>query len=93
MIDMINQQVMPAMKETGAGDLASVGAAVTAVKAKLADVHHAESAYEKARIARELRLETMIQAREACDAAEAVVPASKWPMATYKDLLFLDYTQ
>eukprot|EP00667_Euglena_gracilis_P003516 EG_transcript_3524 len=93
MIDMINQQIIPAMKESGFGDLAAVGAAVTAVKAKLAAMHHAESNQEKAALARELRLETMIDAREACDAAEAVVPSKYWPMATYKDLLFLDYTR
>eukprot|EP00669_Euglena_mutabilis_P008130 TRINITY_DN3255_c0_g2_i1.p1 TRINITY_DN3255_c0_g2~~TRINITY_DN3255_c0_g2_i1.p1 ORF type:complete len:590 (-),score=219.86 TRINITY_DN3255_c0_g2_i1:560-2329(-) len=93
MIDMIAQQILPAMKESGYGDMAAVGAALTSVKNKLADVHHASTNYEKATLARELRLETMIQAREACDAAEAVVPSNKWPMATYKDLLFLDYTR
>lgn len=41
----------------------------------------------------DLRLVTMVEAREACDAAEAVVPSKQWPMATYKDLLFLDYTR
>lgn len=40
MIDMINQQIIPAMKESGFGDLAAVGAAVTAVKAKLAAGQH-----------------------------------------------------
>jgi len=44
----------------------------------------------RARIARELRLETMVQAREVCDAVEAVVPSHLWTLATYKELLFLD---
>ena len=44
----------------------------------------------KAVIARELRLETMEQVRDVCDAIEAVVPASLWTLATYKELLFLD---
>ena len=32
----------------------------------------------------------MIKAREVCDEAEAMVPAHLWPLATYKELLFLD---
>jgi glutamine synthetase len=37
-----------------------------------------------------LRLETMIDIRAVCDAAEEVVPANLWTLATYKELLFLD---
>eukprot|EP00667_Euglena_gracilis_P014654 EG_transcript_15187 len=93
MIDMIHQQILPAMKESGCGDLVAVGAAVTAVKTKLEAVLNETSTHEKAVLARDLRLVTMVEAREACDAAEAVVPSKQWPMATYKDLLFLDYTR
>jgi glutamine synthetase len=32
----------------------------------------------------------MISIREVCDAAEAVVPADSWSLATYKELLFID---
>jgi len=53
---------------------------------------HAAEGYEKAKLARVLRLETMMEARAVCDSAEAIVPADKWPMPTYKDMLFLDYT-
>ena len=56
----------------------------------VAGVHAAESSLEKARLARVLRLETMIDIREICDAAEEVVPADLWTLATYKELLFLD---
>ena len=63
------------------------------LQAKLDSMHSAPSAYEKATIARELRLETMESARGVCDSTEAIMPANLWPMATYKDLLFLDYTQ
>lgn len=41
-------------------------------------------------MARVLRLETMIDVRAVCDAAEEVCPAKLWTLATYKDLLFLD---
>jgi len=44
----------------------------------------------KAELARVLRLETMEECRAAMDRAEGVVPPSKWGLATYKDLLFLD---
>lgn len=40
MIDMIHQQILPAMKESGCGDLVVVGAAVTAVKTKLEAGQH-----------------------------------------------------
>mmetsp|Transcript_55168 Transcript_55168/g.97358 ORF Transcript_55168/g.97358 Transcript_55168/m.97358 type:complete len:126 (-) Transcript_55168:440-817(-) len=46
----------------------------------------------KAMLARELRLETMEQARDVCDAIEAIVPANLWTLSTYNDLLFLDAT-
>lgn len=35
---------------------------------------------------------TASQVREVVDAAEGVVPADRWTLATYKDLLFLDHT-
>ena len=40
---------------------------------------------EPATAARVLRLETMIAARKTVDAAEAVVPADMWTLATYKE--------
>lgn len=75
---------------------------VASLKAKLHDLEHAAptadasgsediaAAKGKATIARELRLETMEQVRDVCDAVEAVVPANMWTLATYKELLFLD---
>ena len=56
-------------------------------------VHHEDDVLKKATLARELRLETMEEARKVCDAAEATCPANLWPMATYRDLLFLDSNQ
>ena len=32
----------------------------------------------------------MEKARETCDNLEKLVPAEAWPLATYKELLFLD---
>merc|ERR1712032_1166740 len=50
----------------------------------------ADSSYDKATLARVLRLETMVDLRKVCDEAEAIVPEDKWTLATYKELLFLD---
>jgi len=90
MVDMIAQHVIPSVKAAGVGPLAELEAAVTTIKDAVAGVHAAESSLEKARLARVLRLETMIDIREICDAAEEVVPADLWTLATYKELLFLD---
>merc|ERR1712194_195517 len=90
LVDMINQHIIPSVKECGVGPLDELSAAVTTLKAGVAAIHDAESSLEKARLARVLRLETMIHIRETCDSAEEVVPAENWTLATYKELLFLD---
>lgn len=46
----------------------------------------------KASLAQHLRLEVMEEVRGACDRAEAICPQDLWPLATYKELLFLDQT-
>merc|ERR1712241_834409 len=93
MIDMINQHVIPSVKKAGIGPLDELHAAVTTLKGAVAEIHAAESSYDKAKLSRVLRLETMIDIRSICDAAEEVVPAEDWSLATYKQLLFLDTHQ
>jgi glutamine synthetase len=90
LIDMIKQHMIPSVKAAGVGPLAELEKAVDTLKQAIAGVHAAGSSYEKASLARVLRLETMIDIREVCDAAEAIVPANLWTLATYKELLFLD---
>jgi glutamine synthetase len=90
LIDMINQHIIPAVKQGNVGPLAELQAALPKLKSALEGIHHASTPYEKASLARVLRLETMIEIRAICDAAEAVVPADLWTLATYKELLFLD---
>jgi len=92
MLDMINQHMIPSMKAANVGYLDELTAATATLKAAIAGIHAAESDEAKAKLARTLRLETMISIRESCDAAEAVCPANLWTLATYKDLLFLDQT-
>ena len=92
MIDMINQHVIPSVKAAGVGPMSDLEAAVSTLKSAVAAIHAAESSGDKAELSRVLRLETMVELREVCDAAEAVVPADLWTLATYNELLFLDYT-
>lgn len=90
MIDMINQHIIPSVKAAGVGPLSDLQASVDTLKVAIADIHNVESSYEKAQLSRVLRLETMIDIRAFCDAAEEVCPANLWTLATYKELLFLD---
>ncbi|KAJ1410917.1 hypothetical protein B484DRAFT_402791 [Ochromonadaceae sp. CCMP2298] len=90
MIEMIEQHVIPSIKASGMGNLDEVEAGVAALKAAFKVFHHTDGDKAKAIVARVLRLETMVAVREVVDAAEAVVPASLWTLATYKELLFLD---
>jgi glutamine synthetase len=89
MIDMINQHVLPSIEAAGAEDN-ELEASVDILKNALHEIEEAETSYAKATLARVLRLETMVDIRKLCDAAEAVIPHDKWTLATYKDLLFLD---
>jgi len=90
MVDMIKQHVIPSVQASGQGPLAELEAAVPAIEAAVKAIHAAEDPAEKATLARALRLETMIDARGHCDAAEAAVPADQWTLATYNELLFMD---
>ncbi len=90
LVDMINQHIIPSVKAAEVGPLSDLEAAVTTINDAVAAIHAAENSYEAAKLARVLRLETMIDIRETCDAAEEVVPANLWTLATYKELLFLD---
>lgn len=90
LVDMLNQHIIPSVEKAGVGDLAGLKAAVGTINAAMAEIHAADSSYEKAKLARVLRLETMIDIRAVVDDAEGLVPASLWTLATYKELLFMD---
>jgi glutamine synthetase len=89
MVDMINQHVIPSCKAAGL-PIDELQKGVGEIQGVIKVVHGTDDMLEKARIARDLRLETMVNVRKACDAAEAVCPAGLWTLATYKELLFLD---
>ncbi len=90
LVDMLNQHIIPSVKAAGVGPLAELEAAVGTITEAISGIHGAGSSYEAAQLARVLRLETMVDIRATCDAAEEVVPADLWTLATYKELLFLD---
>jgi len=90
LVDMINQHIIPAVKEAGVGPLSELESDLRTLHSAIADLHCAKTSYEKAKLARVLRLETMVNIRENCDLAEALVPSNLWTLATYKELLFLD---
>ena len=92
MIDMIHQSIVPALKSVGM-DTAAIASGCDKIQTKLNAVHAAQDGMQKASCARELRLEVMEEARKACDEAEGKCPATVWPFATYRDLLFLDQNQ
>jgi glutamine synthetase len=83
MVDMINQHVLPSLK---AADMPqdAVKASCKAVLDGLHGLHKVDDSFEKATLARVLRLETMIAARKVVDEAEAVCPEKCWTLATYK---------
>jgi len=90
LIDMINQHVIPSVKAAGVGPLSDLQETVKTIQDAVSEIHSTEGTFEKAKLARVLRLETMVDIREVCDAAEGVVPANLWTLATYKELLFMD---
>lgn len=90
LVDMIQGHVIPSVKAAGVGPLSDLEKAVATLTAAITKIHAAGTPYEAAQLSRVLRLETMIDVRAICDAAEAVVPANLWTLATYKELLFLD---
>lgn len=89
MIDMMNQAVIPSMKNAGF-PTSELEAGVATLKSGLKELHESESTSQTADLARVLRLETMEEVRKICDEAEAVCPADLWTIATYKELLFND---
>ena len=92
MIDMIQQHIIPSLVEGNVGPVAELKTAVATLKKDLAAIHHEGDAKKKADMARTLRLDTMIEIRKTCDAAEEVCPAKFWTLATYQELLFIDQT-
>jgi glutamine synthetase len=99
MIDMVNQLVLPVVREqvnvpSISKYLPDLILGVEKLTDKLREMHQIPSDGEglprKADIAREIRLSHMFELRATCDAVEAVIPANKWPLPTYGQLLFLD---
>ena len=63
-----------------------MAAGVSKLEAALKEMHAASDEFEAAKLARVLRLDTMIEVRKVVDDVEAICPADKWTIATYKEL-------
>lgn len=88
LIDMIVQQILPAV--SAHVDVAALKASVDKLRDAMTAAHHIESLHDRADAWRNIRLGEMLNVRKECDAAEGLCPATVWPIATYKQLLFLD---
>ena len=62
-------------------------AAVGTLKTDIAEIHVAGDSHKAAQLARVLRLETMIDIRAVCDAAEEVSPANLWTFGYLQGVL------
>ena len=93
MIDMVNQHVIPSATKAGLNTVSQLQAAAKKLEGEVHALEAKETPYEKATAARVLRLEVMEDVRKVCDATEALCPPSLWTLASYKELLFLDFNQ
>jgi glutamine synthetase len=102
-VDVLQQHILPSVQAAiRAGctalesRLAQLQTDTTVLQDALHDLHSCINRVDEDRgraqalQARVLRLETMERVRGHVDAAEALVPAQLWTLATYKELLFLD---
>ena len=55
-----------------------MAAGVSKLEAALKEMHAASDEYEAAKLARVLRLDTMVEVRKVVDDVEAICPADKW---------------
>jgi glutamine synthetase len=92
MVDMITREIIPAVRSIGI-DTTGLSDACRAVKAGLHAMEKEEEDFAKAKLARVLRLETMEKCRMVSDGIEDSCAAGVWPIASYKELLFIDSNQ
>jgi len=95
MIDMINQHVIPSMKNACLPDhVSKLEEAVPKLEKALKDLHAEEDEVKKAHLAHSMRMDgVMPEVRDVCDEAEAKCPANLWTLATYKELFFVDLNE
>lgn len=90
MVDMLNQQILPALRKTNNAHTKKLEILLDGLQADIARAHHLTDLTEKAAAYRHIRLVSMAGVRAESDLAEATCPLDQWPIATYRDLLFLD---
>jgi len=92
MVSMVKREIIPAVVKLGV-DTKALTDACAVVEEGLHAMEKEEEDFAKAKLARVLRLETMESCRTVCDAVEDQCSSEHWPVASYKDLLFLDSNQ
>ena len=99
LIDMLQQQILPSIyntllinKDFDPIYLTKINVALKLLEVAVDDMLNNSNNDDiiKAKKARVLRLDTMIEIRKTCDEVESVIPANLWNIATYKELLFID---
>ena len=94
MKEMIARKCLPACKQAGVFSVINgMEQGVLSLQKELDKMDEATSSYEKAKVARIARLETMEAVRKICDEAEMLVPPDVWPIASYESMMFLDQMQ
>jgi len=88
LIDMIVQEIIPAVSQFV--DVSALQASIVHLREAVAAAHHVSDLHERATAWRNIRLGAMLAVRKECDIVEGLSPATAWPIATYKQLLFLD---
>jgi glutamine synthetase len=89
--DMITQLISPFLAEKKLdGKKVADGAKLLEKRLKELEKAAEDDIAKAAKMAYELRFGDLASVREACDACEAACEAEGWPLASYKELLFLD---
>jgi glutamine synthetase len=90
--DMITQHITPALADTKITEKSKVAEGAKLLEKRLKELEEtAEKDLAKAaKMAYQLRFGDLASVRDACDACEAACEAQEWPLASYKELLFLD---
>ena len=74
LVDIFNKHIISSVEKTRVGDLAGLKAAVGTINAVLAEIHAANSSYDKEKLTRVLRLGTMIDIRAIVNRRDTFLP-------------------
>ena len=96
LVDMLNQQIIPALSAVTHKSrrlnevLHRLEKGLESMQSNLEAIQSEQDLVAKAAMCERLRREVMLEVGEVCKEAESLCPLSLWPIATFKELLFLD---